>query len=176
MQNGCPKCGGSDIRSRLSEIPGAGYEGSTPTRIYVCAECGYSETYVVPAALAQLDISTLWKRIPAQVAPGHAAPATGQTTRLYPADGETTRLPVASAAARTSADTCLNCGSKRIVRHILVRDAIPLSSKLLAEVPLAFRQIVGRPLTSNVTARLCGDCGALSLFVTDPRKLYEAAS
>lgn len=73
-------------------------------------------------------------------------------------------------------ESCRNCSSTKIIPQVDVFDQGEYSSGRLT-VGLATKPhavLLKGLVTATVTANVCGECGYLELFISDPQKLYDA--
>lgn len=68
-------------------------------------------------------------------------------------------------------NTCLKCGSNRMVPNAMFYDEGPLKAVFDANPSAWFFK--GR-VKSELRAVICGDCGFTELYVSNPEKIYEA--
>ncbi len=151
MADTCAHCGGTDLREQQATIE-LGNAGTQPVVVRGCATCGAAVLDV------QIDQHTIagWPRA--------SAAATGQTTRLQP--------PAPDLAPRTR---CPACGSHHLIPERPIIDQGQVMRDLSIHIDgdpyaLLFRKTA----MSKLQAWICSECGYVSLFVSDPDKLYDA--
>lgn len=71
-------------------------------------------------------------------------------------------------------ESCRNCGSTKIIPqvHVFAESLQSLLKVGLATKPQAV--LLQGWVVAAVTANVCGECGYLELFISDPHKLYDA--
>lgn len=164
----CPKCHQSDVYEHQASLPAAG--AAFRMRLFVCAACGYTETYTHAQHLAAVAHLEDWQRVSPAQPHGHT-PVTGATARLsLPAGAPGQDAPLEPKKR------CPACQSQQLIPDVRVVDrSQSMSQNLSVEVDQRPQAFIFRDSTpSDVRAWICGRCGYVSLFVDAPRELLRA--
>ena len=171
----CPKCHQSEVYERQANLPASDPTDALRLRLFVCALCGYTETYTHAQHLIAIAQSNQWQHVRPEQPRGHA-PVTGVTTRLPPPTSSNSAHTPAQDSSLEPKKHCPACQSSHLIPDVRVVDrSQSFLQNLTVEVDRRPQAFIFRDSTpSDVRAWICGRCGYMSLFVDEPRELLRA--